>query len=199
MWRPAGSDAPPRGLGSHGTVEDLHARGGQLIGAIPHARIVTRSARLEAGDTLLLYTDGLTEARTGPTVAATATKPSSISLGASHLSWLPVASQPSENRCTPSDPEWRTIPPFSRSTRYPRRRARRADPEPGHRAAARSVAPRGAQVDPRGRATEPSPAGTPLRRNGNGHICLMSRRIVAQFIANQYSRNPGVTMFRSGR
>ncbi|WP_159924505.1 MULTISPECIES: PP2C family protein-serine/threonine phosphatase [Nocardia] len=60
----SGGHPPALLLHSHGAVEELHTRGGQLIGAIPHAQIVTRSARLEAGDTLLLYTDGLTEART---------------------------------------------------------------------------------------------------------------------------------------
>ncbi|MEV6258484.1 SpoIIE family protein phosphatase [Nocardia sp. NPDC051929] len=60
----AGGGHPPALLlRSDGAVEEMHTQGGQLIGAIPHARIVTRSFRLEAGDTLLLYTDGLTEAR----------------------------------------------------------------------------------------------------------------------------------------
>ncbi|MGK8521667.1 SpoIIE family protein phosphatase [Nocardia asteroides] len=60
----AGGGHPPALLlRPDGGVEEMHTRGGQLIGAIPNARIVTRSVRLEAGDTLLLYTDGLTEAR----------------------------------------------------------------------------------------------------------------------------------------
>jgi sigma-B regulation protein RsbU (phosphoserine phosphatase) len=42
----------------------MHTWGGQLIGAIRNAQIVTRKDRLEVGDTLILYTDGLTEART---------------------------------------------------------------------------------------------------------------------------------------
>ncbi|MBF6468074.1 SpoIIE family protein phosphatase [Nocardia beijingensis] len=63
----AGGGHPPALLlRADGSVEEMHTRGGQLIGAIPHARIVTRSFRLEVGDTLLLYTDGLTEARTSP-------------------------------------------------------------------------------------------------------------------------------------
>ncbi|UGT65933.1 SpoIIE family protein phosphatase [Nocardia gipuzkoensis] len=61
----AGGGHPPAVLiHPDGNVEEMNTRGGQLIGAIPHAQIVTRSVRLEAGDTLLLYTDGLTEART---------------------------------------------------------------------------------------------------------------------------------------
>ncbi|MGW5141443.1 SpoIIE family protein phosphatase [Nocardia beijingensis] len=60
----AGGGHPPALLlRADGDVEEMHTWGGQLIGAIPHANIVTRSFRLEAGDTLLLYTDGLTEAR----------------------------------------------------------------------------------------------------------------------------------------
>lgn len=63
----AGGGHPPALLlRADGSVAEMHTRGGQLIGAIPHARIVTRSFRLEVGDTLLLYTDGLTEARTTP-------------------------------------------------------------------------------------------------------------------------------------
>jgi sigma-B regulation protein RsbU (phosphoserine phosphatase) len=37
-----------------------------VIGILPAPRIVTRRLTLAPGDTLLLYTDGLTEARTGP-------------------------------------------------------------------------------------------------------------------------------------
>ncbi|WP_063022175.1 PP2C family protein-serine/threonine phosphatase [Nocardia niwae] len=61
----AGGGHPPALLlRADGGVQEMHTQGGQLIGAIPHARIVTRSVRLDVGDTLLLYTDGLTEART---------------------------------------------------------------------------------------------------------------------------------------
>ncbi|MGK8503734.1 PP2C family protein-serine/threonine phosphatase [Nocardia asiatica] len=139
----SGGHPPALLLHSHGAVEESHTRGGQLIGAIPHAQIVTRSARLEAGDTLLLYTDGLTEARTEDHGGRYGDQALIISLGASRLSRLPVASKPSENCCTPSDPGWRTIPPFSRSTRYPLCRARRADPELGYRTPTRSVTPCG--------------------------------------------------------
>ncbi|MER5658382.1 MULTISPECIES: SpoIIE family protein phosphatase [unclassified Streptomyces] len=49
-----------------GTADYLPTPGGMLIGILPQAPFVTASARLYPGDTLLLYTDGLTEARTGP-------------------------------------------------------------------------------------------------------------------------------------
>jgi sigma-B regulation protein RsbU (phosphoserine phosphatase) len=48
-----------------GTVTYLNTPGGQLIGALPTARIVSTAVNLCPGDTLVLYTDGLTEARTG--------------------------------------------------------------------------------------------------------------------------------------
>ncbi|MDX3659761.1 SpoIIE family protein phosphatase [Streptomyces sp. ID05-26A] len=43
----------------------LHLRGGQLVGALPEARFAVAEIRLGPGDAILLYTDGLTEARTG--------------------------------------------------------------------------------------------------------------------------------------
>nr|WP_114453563.1 GAF domain-containing SpoIIE family protein phosphatase [Halopolyspora algeriensis] len=49
----------------HGTVEEIHPDGGMLVGALPDASFATSHLRLEAGQTLLLYTDGLTEARPG--------------------------------------------------------------------------------------------------------------------------------------
>jgi len=63
-------------LASGGHPEALHLRadgtsavartpGGQLIGILPDVHIATTVVRLGPGDTLLLYTDGLTEARTG--------------------------------------------------------------------------------------------------------------------------------------
>ena len=47
-----------------GTADYLPTPGGQLIGVLPDAHIATTTVRLAAGDTLLLYTDGLTDART---------------------------------------------------------------------------------------------------------------------------------------
>jgi sigma-B regulation protein RsbU (phosphoserine phosphatase) len=36
-----------------------------LIGIVPHPRLVSRTVPLRPGDTLVLYSDGLTDARTG--------------------------------------------------------------------------------------------------------------------------------------
>ncbi|HET6704854.1 PP2C family protein-serine/threonine phosphatase, partial [Amycolatopsis sp.] len=47
-----------------GTAEFLPVPGGQLVGALPRARFAAADVVLHPGDTLLLYTDGLTEART---------------------------------------------------------------------------------------------------------------------------------------
>ncbi|WP_329575285.1 SpoIIE family protein phosphatase [Kitasatospora sp. NBC_01250] len=49
-----------------GTVHYLPTPGGMLIGVLPQAEFTAARTRLLPGDTLLLYTDGLTEARTGP-------------------------------------------------------------------------------------------------------------------------------------
>jgi sigma-B regulation protein RsbU (phosphoserine phosphatase) len=46
-----------------GSVAYLHTPGGQLLGMLPGARIVTTTVDMSSGDTLLLYSDGLTEAR----------------------------------------------------------------------------------------------------------------------------------------
>lgn len=47
-----------------GTADYLPTPGGQLIGVLPDAQISTTSVHLAPGDTLLLHTDGLTEAHT---------------------------------------------------------------------------------------------------------------------------------------
>lgn len=52
-------------LRGDGTADYLPTPGGQLIGVLPDARITSTSVELKPGDTLLLYTDGLLEARTG--------------------------------------------------------------------------------------------------------------------------------------
>ncbi|MET9593037.1 SpoIIE family protein phosphatase [Streptomyces sp. NPDC006516] len=49
-----------------GSADYLPTPGGLLVGVLPQASFTTARARLLPGDTLLLYTDGLTEARTGP-------------------------------------------------------------------------------------------------------------------------------------
>ncbi|MEV7343511.1 PP2C family protein-serine/threonine phosphatase [Streptomyces sp. NPDC093544] len=47
-----------------GTVEPVSTSGGQLIGLLPDPHFVQVTTRLAPGDALLLYTDGLIEART---------------------------------------------------------------------------------------------------------------------------------------
>ncbi|GGV26345.1 histidine kinase [Streptomyces longisporoflavus] len=49
-----------------GSAEFLPTPGGMLIGVLPRAEFTATRTELRPGDTLLLYTDGLTEARTGP-------------------------------------------------------------------------------------------------------------------------------------
>ncbi|MFJ1707399.1 PP2C family protein-serine/threonine phosphatase [Kitasatospora sp. NPDC088346] len=51
---------------ANGTTEFLPTPGGMLIGVLPEAQFAPAHTELLPGDTLLLYTDGLTEARTGP-------------------------------------------------------------------------------------------------------------------------------------
>ncbi|MET9494371.1 SpoIIE family protein phosphatase [Streptomyces sp. NPDC006552] len=49
-----------------GGTDYLPTPGGMLVGALPHPHFSAARTELFPGDTLLLYTDGLTEARTGP-------------------------------------------------------------------------------------------------------------------------------------
>ncbi|MCM2425036.1 PP2C family protein-serine/threonine phosphatase [Streptomyces sp. RKAG337] len=49
-----------------GTADYLPTPGGMLVGVLPQAQFTPARTQLFPGDTLLLYTDGLTEARTGP-------------------------------------------------------------------------------------------------------------------------------------
>jgi sigma-B regulation protein RsbU (phosphoserine phosphatase) len=59
----SGGDPPALLLGADGSVSYQHTSGGQLLGMLPNVRIVTTAVHMAKGDTLLLYTDGLTEAR----------------------------------------------------------------------------------------------------------------------------------------
>ncbi|MFD1146358.1 PP2C family protein-serine/threonine phosphatase [Saccharothrix hoggarensis] len=61
----AGGHPPGLLLRADGTVEHVETPGGQLIGILPEARVVTTTVRLAGGDTFALYSDGLVEARTG--------------------------------------------------------------------------------------------------------------------------------------
>ncbi|WP_141576821.1 PP2C family protein-serine/threonine phosphatase [Actinomadura sp. WMMA1423] len=61
----AGGGHPPAlAVRADGTVEAVDTPGGQLIGILPDPRFAKAEVRLAPGDALLLYTDGLTEART---------------------------------------------------------------------------------------------------------------------------------------
>ena len=60
-----GGHPPPLLLRPDGTADYQHTTGGTLIGIIAAPRLVSRTVRLAPGDTLVLYSDGLTDARTG--------------------------------------------------------------------------------------------------------------------------------------
>ncbi|HEV2638531.1 MAG TPA: SpoIIE family protein phosphatase [Actinocrinis sp.] len=60
----SGGHPPALLLRADGTAAYQHTPGGQLIGALPEALIATTAIALRPGDTLVLYTDGLTEAHT---------------------------------------------------------------------------------------------------------------------------------------
>ncbi|XKK40059.1 SpoIIE family protein phosphatase [Nocardiopsis sp. ARC36] len=62
----SGGHPPALVLRADGRVDLLGTPGGMLVGVLPGAEFATAETVLAPGDTLLLYTDGLTEARTGP-------------------------------------------------------------------------------------------------------------------------------------
>ncbi|MFH8370972.1 PP2C family protein-serine/threonine phosphatase [Streptomyces sp. NPDC018031] len=62
----SGGHPPALVLRSGGGCEFLPTPGGLLVGILPDPHFTTAGTTLAPGDTLLLYTDGLTEARTGP-------------------------------------------------------------------------------------------------------------------------------------
>ena len=62
----AGGHPPALILRADGHADFLPTPGGLLVGILPAPRFTPTQATLRPGDTLLLYTDGLTEARTGP-------------------------------------------------------------------------------------------------------------------------------------
>lgn len=61
----SGGHPPALVMRADGTAAYLPTPGGLLVGILPDARFTTAATTLAPGDTLLLYTDGLTEARTG--------------------------------------------------------------------------------------------------------------------------------------
>ncbi|MFD9438406.1 PP2C family protein-serine/threonine phosphatase [Streptomyces sp. NPDC060006] len=63
----SGGHPPALVMRADGRADYLRTPGGLLVGVLPAAPFSTAETILAAGDTLLLYTDGLTEARTGPT------------------------------------------------------------------------------------------------------------------------------------
>ncbi|MEW1994921.1 PP2C family protein-serine/threonine phosphatase [Streptomyces coelicoflavus] len=60
----SGGHPPALLMSADGTADYLPTPGGQLIGVLPDAHIATATVHLAPGDTLLLHTDGLTEAHT---------------------------------------------------------------------------------------------------------------------------------------
>ncbi|WP_181764207.1 PP2C family protein-serine/threonine phosphatase [Streptomyces albidus (ex Kaewkla and Franco 2022)] len=58
----SGGHPPALLMRADGTADYLTTPGGQLIGVLPDVDIATTTVRLAPGDTLLLHTDGLTEA-----------------------------------------------------------------------------------------------------------------------------------------
>ncbi len=62
----SGGHPPALVVRADGRADFLPTPGGMLVGVLPDAHFATTGTTLAPGDTLLLYTDGLTEARTGP-------------------------------------------------------------------------------------------------------------------------------------
>ncbi|MFD7655936.1 PP2C family protein-serine/threonine phosphatase [Actinosynnema sp. NPDC059797] len=62
----AGGHPPGLLLRADGTARYVDVPGGQLVGALPDAVMAGVEVRLSEGDTFVLYSDGITEARTGP-------------------------------------------------------------------------------------------------------------------------------------
>ena len=61
----SGGHPPALLLSADGRAQEVRTDGGNAVGMLADARFVSTRIRLTAGDTLVLYTDGLTEARIG--------------------------------------------------------------------------------------------------------------------------------------
>ena len=61
----SGGHPPALLLRADGTARYVQTPGGQALGIVPEPTFVATRIHMTAGDTLVLYTDGLTEARTG--------------------------------------------------------------------------------------------------------------------------------------
>jgi len=61
----AGGHPPAVLIQANGATAYQPTDGGALIGILAEPRLASRVVRLDPGDTLILYSDGLTEARTG--------------------------------------------------------------------------------------------------------------------------------------
>lgn len=70
----SGGHPPALVLRADGTAGFLPTPGGLLVGILPTASFATATTVLGAGNTRLLYTDGLTEARTGGRTVALCTE-----------------------------------------------------------------------------------------------------------------------------
>jgi len=62
----AGGHPPALLVRANGATDYQTTEGGTLVGILSVPRVATRTIRLDPGDTLILYSDGLTEARTAP-------------------------------------------------------------------------------------------------------------------------------------
>ncbi|KUI31868.1 histidine kinase [Mycobacterium sp. IS-1742] len=61
----SGGHPPALLLRADGSVEKINTEGGQAVGIFANARFASARVHLGAGDTLVMYTDGVTEARIG--------------------------------------------------------------------------------------------------------------------------------------
>ncbi|SNS47264.1 PP2C family protein-serine/threonine phosphatase [Rhodococcoides kyotonense] len=137
----SGGHPPALHLRADGTADYVHTHHGQLVGAFADAHFTSASITLKPGDVLALYTDGLTEAVTGPGRAATTTtEPSKPSRPHRHRpphtpssTTSPNYSRASAKVCKTTSPCWPSeSPPVNRverrqgrqdqESRLPRRR-----------------------------------------------------------------------------